>query len=30
MRFNTAITPCVMTPSEGDSFTYLLMPVRFH
>ncbi|MBQ4638075.1 MAG: DNA polymerase III subunit beta, partial [Clostridia bacterium] len=30
LRFNTAITPCVMTPSEGDSFTYLLMPVRFH
>ncbi len=28
LRFNMPITPCVITPVEGDSFLYLVLPVR--
>ena len=28
MRFNTAVTPCVIQPVEGDSYEYLVLPVR--
>ena len=28
MNFNTSIQPCVITPVEGDSFLYLILPVR--
>ena len=26
--FNGALSPCVMTPVEGDSYLYLILPVR--
>ena len=28
MLFNTAITPCLVEPTEGESFEYLILPVR--
>lgn len=28
MYFNTPITPCLVEPLEGDSFEYLILPVR--
>ena len=27
-RFNSAVSPCVICPSEGDRYTYLVLPVR--
>ncbi len=30
MRFNTPVSPCVIVPEEGDSFLYLLLPVRIY
>ena len=26
--FNGAVSPCVVTPAEGDSYLYLILPVR--
>ena len=26
--FNGAVAPCVVTPVEGDSYLYLILPVR--
>jgi len=28
LRFNSAVSPCVICPTEGDKFTYLVLPVR--
>lgn len=28
MKFTTNIGPCIITPVEGDSFTYMVLPVR--
>ena len=28
MKMNTPITPCLITPIEGDSYIYLVLPVR--
>lgn len=28
LKFNTPVTPCVVSPAEGDAFTYLVLPVR--
>ena len=28
MNFNSPITPCTITPVEGDNYKYLLLPVR--
>ena len=28
MRFNSAVSPCVICPTEGDAYTYLVLPVR--
>lgn len=28
MKMNTPITPCVITPTEGDNYLYLVLPVR--
>ncbi|MBQ8074007.1 MAG: DNA polymerase III subunit beta [Clostridia bacterium] len=28
MHFNTSVSPCVVTPSSGDAFLYLILPVR--
>ncbi len=28
MMFNTAITPCLVEPIEGEAFEYLILPVR--
>ncbi len=28
MRFNGAVSPCVITPADGDGFLYLILPVR--
>lgn len=28
MEFNTSTTPCLVKPLEGDSFEYLILPVR--
>lgn len=28
MKFNTGISPCTITPVEGNSFIYLVLPVR--
>lgn len=28
MNMNTPITPCVITPTEGDNYLYLVLPVR--
>ena len=28
MKFNTNVSPCVVVPQTGDSFTYLILPVR--
>ena len=28
MLFNTSITPCLVEPISGDSFEYLILPVR--
>ena len=28
MEFNTGISPCIIKPVEGDSFDYLILPVR--
>ncbi len=28
MNFNTGITPCLMQPVEGNSYEYLILPVR--
>lgn len=30
LRFNLPITPCVITPKEGDSYLYLVLPVRLN
>lgn len=28
MKFNSNVSPCVVVPQSGDSFTYLILPVR--
>jgi DNA polymerase-3 subunit beta len=28
MEFNTSISPCLVKPLEGDSYEYLILPVR--
>jgi DNA polymerase III subunit beta len=28
MRFNSNVSPCVITPVEGNRFTYLVLPIR--
>ena len=28
LRFNSAVSPCVICPIDGDKFTYLVLPVR--
>ncbi|MGI6727097.1 MAG: DNA polymerase III subunit beta [Anaerovoracaceae bacterium] len=28
MNFNTSVTPCIINPIEGNSFEYLVLPVR--
>jgi DNA polymerase-3 subunit beta len=28
MRFNSSVSPCVICPSEGDLYTYLVLPVK--
>ena len=28
MRMNTSVTPCVIEPMEGDSFYFMVLPVR--
>ena len=28
MKFNTNVSPCVVVPPEGDSYLYLILPVR--
>ena len=28
MRFNSNVSPCVICPTEGDSYLYLVLPVR--
>lgn len=28
LRFNSAVSPCVICPTEGDRYTYLVLPVR--
>ena len=28
MRFNSNVSPCVVCPVEGDSYLYLVLPVR--
>ena len=30
LKMNTPITPCTVTPVEGDKFTYLILPVRIN
>ena len=29
LRFNSAVSPCIICPTEGDRYTYLVLPVRF-
>ena len=28
MRFNSAVSPCVVTPVEGGAYTYMILPLR--
>lgn len=28
LNMNTSVTPCVITPIEGDKFYYMILPVR--
>ena len=28
LNLNTPVTPCIITPTEGDNYTYLILPVR--
>ncbi|MDD7513439.1 MAG: DNA polymerase III subunit beta, partial [Clostridiales bacterium] len=28
LYFNSPVTPCVVTPTEGDDFLFLVLPVR--
>lgn len=28
LKFNTSVNPCLITPIEGDSYNYLILPVR--
>ena len=28
LKFNTNVSPCVVTPKEGDDYVYLILPVR--
>lgn len=28
MRFNSAVSPCVVTPVEGSAYTYMILPLR--
>lgn len=30
LDFNSSVSPCVAHPQEGDSFTYLILPVRIY
>ena len=30
IRFNSAVSPCLIGPVEGDGYTYLVLPVRVH
>ncbi|MBF7096086.1 DNA polymerase III subunit beta [Alkalibacter mobilis] len=29
LEFTTAVSPCVIKPTDGDYFTYLILPVRY-
>ena len=28
MKFNSNVSPCIVCPSEGDQYLYLILPVR--
>ena len=28
MRFNSNVSPCVVCPTQGDAYLYLVLPVR--
>ncbi len=28
MHFNSNVSPCVVKPQDGDSYLYLILPVR--
>ena len=30
MRFNSAVSPCVIVPAEGNAYTYMVLPVRLN
>lgn len=30
LRFNSGVAPCVIAPTEGDSYLYLVLPVRIN
>lgn len=30
LRFNSAVSPCLICPIEGDAYVYLVLPVRVH
>jgi len=30
LRFNSPVSPCVITPADSDDFTYLVLPVRIN
>ena len=30
LKFNTPVSPLVITPTEGDDFLYLILPLRLH
>jgi len=30
LQFNSPVSPCLISPVEGDAFTYLVLPVRVH
>jgi len=30
LKFNSPVSPCLISPVEGDAFTYLVLPVRVH
>ena len=30
LKFNTSTSPLVITPTDGDDFLYLILPLRLH
>lgn len=30
IQFSSALTPCILQPTEGDSFKYLILPIRLN